>query len=372
MTHPVSRLPSQPLRGPQVALTDDLTGAVLFASTLAAAGLSATIDESGPSVYSDLLILNTRSRDVTTAAEASLRVASAMQRVAHDPEHVAWSKRIDSSLRGWVKSELATMLKVIAPRGGLLAPAHPECGRITRGGIHYVDGVPLGDLRALLEDLPGIDRILQGPDFTPGPGSWWLPDISSVEEASRVASIIPWEPGFLVVESSRITSARLAERLPTVLIVQGSTSSLVKRQVEALHASALPGVDLLYQPVDGPRDPRLTRLASTASAQLASHSYCGIVVGGGLTAEVLLDHIGTVRLVPLPSPGPLQGIARIVGGEADGLLLVTKGGSIGDASTLTNLVHILRLAARASAEETIQVPSNSWPSAHDGRNRQRG
>ncbi len=49
-------------------------------------------------------------------------------------------KKIDSTLRGNVAAEVAAL----APRGlALVAPAYPALGRVTRGGIQYLDGVPV-------------------------------------------------------------------------------------------------------------------------------------------------------------------------------------------------------------------------------------
>ncbi|HUJ75332.1 MAG TPA: four-carbon acid sugar kinase family protein, partial [bacterium] len=55
----------------------------------------------------------------------------------------AFYKKTDSTLRGNVGAELAALLEATGWQELCFVPALPDAGRITRGGIQYVDGVPL-------------------------------------------------------------------------------------------------------------------------------------------------------------------------------------------------------------------------------------
>ena len=52
-------------------------------------------------------------------------------------------KKTDSALRGNIGAELAAVLNAGGCRQLPFLPAFPQTGRITRGGVHYVDGVPV-------------------------------------------------------------------------------------------------------------------------------------------------------------------------------------------------------------------------------------
>ena len=52
-------------------------------------------------------------------------------------------KKTDSALRGNIGAELAAVLRASGCRQLPFLPAFPQIGRITRGGVHYVDGVPV-------------------------------------------------------------------------------------------------------------------------------------------------------------------------------------------------------------------------------------
>lgn len=52
-------------------------------------------------------------------------------------------KKTDSALRGNIGAELSAVLEASQVRQLPFLPAFPQIGRITRGGVHYVDGVPV-------------------------------------------------------------------------------------------------------------------------------------------------------------------------------------------------------------------------------------
>ena len=73
-----------------------------------------------------------------------------------------------------------------------------------------------------------------------------------------------------------------------------------------------------------------------------SGSQCvGLVVSGGFTAACLADELAADGIRAQAELEPLCGAGRLRGGGWDGLPLVTKGGLVGDDSTLSRLVTSL-------------------------------
>jgi uncharacterized protein YgbK (DUF1537 family) len=54
-------------------------------------------------------------------------------------------KKIDSQLRGRPGLEIETLRRELGLRCALVAPAHPDQGRVTRGGVHLVRGLPAAE-----------------------------------------------------------------------------------------------------------------------------------------------------------------------------------------------------------------------------------
>ena len=54
-------------------------------------------------------------------------------------------KKTDSALRGNIGSELTAVMDAAQSDTIAFLPAFPKMGRVTRGGVHYVDGVPVAE-----------------------------------------------------------------------------------------------------------------------------------------------------------------------------------------------------------------------------------
>jgi D-threonate/D-erythronate kinase len=131
-------------------LADDLTGANATAALLKREGLPththlfahAPHGHAPVSLRHDgahVLDLDTRER---TDAEATARLAVATAWLGDTPDLIGL--RIDSTLRGPIPASLDALL-ADRRRLALVVPAFPASGRTTRGGVHYVYGVPLAE-----------------------------------------------------------------------------------------------------------------------------------------------------------------------------------------------------------------------------------
>ncbi len=126
-------------------IADDFTGALDTGVQFAAHGIPTRVvvdpDVDFAACEAQVLVVDTETRHLP-ASEAGGIVAGLTGRARRAGiRHIY--KKTDSALRGNIGAELAAVLKASGCRSLPFLPAFPQAGRITRGGIHYVDGVPV-------------------------------------------------------------------------------------------------------------------------------------------------------------------------------------------------------------------------------------
>ncbi len=84
---------------------------------------------------------NTRNTDPVVAADTVYRVVKAVQNLA--PRIIY--KKIDSSLRGNLGSELDAMVSALDAPASFVSPALPQQGRTTFNDCHQINGVPVAE-----------------------------------------------------------------------------------------------------------------------------------------------------------------------------------------------------------------------------------
>jgi D-threonate/D-erythronate kinase len=128
-------------------IADDLTGANDAGVQFAKRGIRSIVFPQ-PEVTEFLegyaaVVVNTESRHVTPS-EAAARVRRVAEfGLSNGVTHIF--KKTDSTLRGNIGAELKALMEATGARSIPFVPAFPEMGRTTRGGIHYVDGVPIAE-----------------------------------------------------------------------------------------------------------------------------------------------------------------------------------------------------------------------------------
>jgi uncharacterized protein YgbK (DUF1537 family) len=132
-------------------ISDDLTGATDTGQQFAVDGCrtivtswspsGTTMSESEPETGTDVLVVDTDSRS-GAETDAYETVASAIDTC---PSKVVY-KKIDSTLRGNVTSEVEAVLDHFDSDIAVVAPAFPSTGRVTVGGYHLVDGEPVSSV----------------------------------------------------------------------------------------------------------------------------------------------------------------------------------------------------------------------------------
>src|SRR5688572_18596170 len=128
---------------PSIAvLADDLTSAADGAAPFVARGLTASIGRGQlPRQASAVVAVDSGSRSATSS-QAFERVARLTDRLA---SRDVLYKTVDSTLRGHIAQELEACFAASGRKSLVFAPAFPQAGRTTVGGIQFVDGVPVSD-----------------------------------------------------------------------------------------------------------------------------------------------------------------------------------------------------------------------------------
>jgi uncharacterized protein YgbK (DUF1537 family) len=338
-----------------VVLADDLTGAIATGALIRNYGIRVQIQSSHRvSFETDVVIVNTSTRDNPPQMAASTLRSwiSAIKGATNSP--IRWIKRIDTTLNGPIREEMEVLLTMLQPSFGIACPAYPEADRITLGGYQYVQGVPVGNIRSLIEGLPTVDSIHIGNNFFGATGSWWIPDVRTHLDYSP---IVEWlrtcDEKVVIVDSGQLTALFLARLFATphrILVIQGSKQELTRKQVAHLLLTRQPFVDVIYQPISGPQDPALQRLTKMARDRLSHENYIGLIVGGGLTAQAILETLCDIDVDVLGSASPLTAISYVKGPRFAGLLVATKGGAVGEINALSQLVDCMLLLRRECVE----------------------
>jgi uncharacterized protein YgbK (DUF1537 family) len=129
-----------------VVIADDLTGANATGVKLSKEGFStATVVRSVslPDENFQALCINTDSR-YEKMATANNRVKEALNIIHKKGIPTVYSKRIDSTLRGNIGTEIDAMLDALGNDSiAVVVASFPESGRVTCGGFLLIDGVPL-------------------------------------------------------------------------------------------------------------------------------------------------------------------------------------------------------------------------------------
>lgn len=151
---------------PLFILADDFTGAHDVGLPFAMAGFRTVVLASLAHLEAidaaDIIVVDTDSRDCE-AAEAHRRTDNACAALERYGGRLLY-KKIDSTLRGHVGQEIDVVHDRLHHTMTLVVPAFPALGRVTVGGYHLVDGVPV-DLTAAGDDPGSAVRGAFVPDM---------------------------------------------------------------------------------------------------------------------------------------------------------------------------------------------------------------
>ncbi len=173
-------------------IADDFTGALDTGVQFAVRGAKTCVvtdpdyDFSHTRADVQVLVLDAETRHLE--AEKAYKTVF---RVVKDALEAGFSyvyKKTDSALRGNVGAELAAVLDAAGADSMPFLPALPKMNRITRGGVHYIDGIPVAksvfgldpfepvtassvaEIIGVQWKKPVVVRSLEEPEIEAGPG----------------------------------------------------------------------------------------------------------------------------------------------------------------------------------------------------------
>jgi uncharacterized protein YgbK (DUF1537 family) len=344
-------------RQPNVAvLADDLTSAADGAAPFVARGLTASIGRGRlPRQASAVVAVDSGSRSATSS-QAFEGVARLTARLA---SRAVLYKTVDSTLRGHIAEELEACFAASGRKTLVFAPAFPQAGRTTVGGIQLVDGIPVSESpyghdpvhparhSALADLVPDCIKSVR-----------LLDAVTQEELDSQIASIedpesILWvgSPGMAAALARRLAPAKT---LPPsidgisndVLVVIGSAN--LRSHIQADRLEEVNGVMLLRAPRARERDSAavLRRIAEDAARELQCTRFGALIATGGDTMEAVLDllNLREFEILQELDPGFPLGHARL--GDGRSLLLAMKAGGFGSDDALERAVARIRGAAQ--------------------------
>lgn len=368
---------------PLLIVADDLTGACDAGIHFAVRGVPTQV-AIAPEGYSvcdaAVIICNTHTR-CSAVSEISERLEPVLK-LACERKLGLLMKKVDSTLRGPVEREIEWMLEWFSLRLALLAPAFPGAGRKVRDGrVVLSEGDAEIDIAACFPNLKPAcaargeintlpqriaDEIKRGTRLL-------IVDAEDNEDLQRIAQVGQATDGVLFAGSGGLAQALATEfeqREPLepmkaaddpVLICVGSDHPVTATQLQYLQQqitllkvqadeaglyaarAALQGgihvaLEFSREQLDGHPD---VELAGKAGVR-----HCGaMILTGGDTAMHVLCSLGAQALELKAEIEPGIPCAKIRGGSANGMTIVTKSGGFGNDSSLLQCVKFLHSLA---------------------------
>lgn len=354
-------------------LADDLTGALDTAAEFT--GLVGPVQAFWYGGIPDTLPANAALDSVTRELDPERAVAIVAELSVHLAQANIAFKKVDSLMRGATVAELAACMRAGGWRTGVLAPAFPYQGRITRGSRQYARG-PEGDWIPAGGDLIAELRAL-GATARAGHFDAALPEGLSVfsaetdEDLRRVVATgrlhggrVLWSgTGGLAQAIAASSPPAIPAALPRpVLGLFGSDQPATATQLAACQPYWIQLQDGGLTSVD-----RLIRLFRATGVALASFVHpAGIsraiaaeriaremrrltdrldppgslIVAGGETLRSLCQSLAATSLEVRGRivPGVPRSVLR--GGQWDGVTVVSKSGAFGHPNLLRELLGI--------------------------------
>lgn len=126
-------------------IADDFTGANDSGIKIVQRGYDASISlDSYENLESNINIIDTETRNLNENQAYDI-VEKTISNLKSLSDYLVIYKKVDSTLRGNIKSEYEAIIKYLNPEYVIFAPAHPNLGRTTKGAIQYVNGKKLLD-----------------------------------------------------------------------------------------------------------------------------------------------------------------------------------------------------------------------------------
>lgn len=215
-------------------IADDFTGALDAGVQFAKKGFKTRVmvygnDGLGDTDSVEVLVVDAETRH--RSAEEAYRIVYEIAKPAAEEGIEYLFKKTDSALRGNIGAELTALLDASGQQLVHFIPAFPRMQRITVGGIHYIDGVPVdqsvfgqdpfepvltADVPALIHQqcATSVETVSQGAILTEvSEKTIAVYDCSTEEEMEEIVSNLEKEPSFRLIAGC----AGCAEIVPRIL-----------------------------------------------------------------------------------------------------------------------------------------------------------
>jgi len=353
-----------------VLIADDLTGACDAAAAFAVAGYRTTacLHPAPDNDFAEILAISTDTRE-TDPSTAECTVSEAARALSGYSPSILF-KKIDSTLRGNVKEEIAAVLSAFACDAAIICPAFPKLHRIVVDGKLYIHGTldkpieildRLRDLR--LEPCVSARAEEIGEAISRG-ARMVLVDASSDDELDELVArtktlkrLILWVgSGGLASAVARTLASKNGGRLsepprrgPLAFCI-GSDHAVTAAQQDYFYARhsvlTVPPIGIdpreLATALDQGRHvwiqiPRNPDYSKELGRLLRPISPAAMLLSGGYTASLVCRAAGalTIDIRDEILPGIPYGVIR--GGDCDGRIVVTKSGAFGSADALSRI-----------------------------------
>ncbi len=312
---------------------DDRTGAFEVAALFAQVVGPVTVTVGEASSGSGVVDLGTRAMSASDARRiASTIDASPSTWVAH---------KTDSTLRGNWAVELLARQRATGRRVVLL-PGWPELGRTCVGGVVFVDGLAIGDVRDHLADADLVSDANQLRAWLSGTGTIAVCDVPDSQAMHAEASALVGHDILLAGPAGPLGAAFAAGRVPLptaravdivgpVLVVCGSANPVSREQLRRLRV-ARPDVEVIAADVpDGELHARALDEVAVHARRRREFSHTLVIIGGDTAAAVLGDVSRVVAGFAAPGMPFLS--------PQDGSLVITKAGGFGRPDALVDLLR---------------------------------
>lgn len=258
-------------------IADDFTGALDTGVQFAARGARTRVvtdpdyDFSRANGEIQVLVLDAETRHLEP--EAAYRTVFRAVRDALEEGFTRIYKKTDSALRGNIGAELAAVLAAAGADCLAFLPAMPGMNRVTRGGVHYIDGVPVAksvfgqdpfepvrassvaEIIAAQTEMPVVLHGLEEPEGEVSPGIQVYD--AGTEEDLRAAARRLGSGGLRLCAGCAGFAAVLAEELglegpppslpklpPSLFVACGSVNPVTLKQLAEAEAAGFPHVHL--------------------------------------------------------------------------------------------------------------------------------
>ncbi len=420
-------------------LADDLTGAMDAGVQLVNKGITASVVFDARNIKdiqqdSDVIIVDTESRNIDPE-RAYDKVSRAVDTLKESGMELIY-KKVDSTMRGNIGSEMDAVLDRKGKQMMIMAPALPYNGRTTIEGIHYVNGVPLAEtelardpfspvknsyIPAIIQEqcnrkaaLLGLNTLRKGEGSIQGFIRKAMEDgfsliISDAEDEKDLellaGGIRETENRALLCGSAglftfleraygslankdkapnEITAAMANNKPKPVVAICGSPALMSRKQVDfaacnlkntvLIRANSeellIPlehevdealdkGMNIIIDGTDASKEELLKRYINSpdmlkersAAVQKLLAQFLGFILDrtrlkglillGGDTAVSMCRHMGALGIRIAGEVEPYIPFGTLIGGENNGLVVVTKAGGFGNEATLAKAMETL-------------------------------